>query len=78
MSATLQATDLRFINTVAARRFAGADAGPVDGDAVAAAVAAAGDGTPFVRAAALAGVLLARRLSPRPRCRRACWSCTAR
>jgi prophage maintenance system killer protein len=60
VSATLQATDLRFINTVAARRFAGADAGRVDGDAVAAAVAAAAEGTPFARAAALAGVLLAR------------------
>ncbi|HSP64665.1 MAG TPA: hypothetical protein VLO10_00610 [Candidatus Deferrimicrobium sp.] len=60
MSAPLQAADLRFINTVAARRFAGGAAGPIDAGAVDEAVAAATEGTAFVRAATLAAVLVNR------------------
>ncbi len=61
MSAPLQADDLRFINGVAARRFAGGELGSVDEAAVAAGISAAGDGTAFLRAATLAAALLERR-----------------
>lgn len=60
MSAPLQPADLRFINTVAAKRFAGGDPGSIDDAAIAEAVAAAAEGTAFVRAATLAGTLLQR------------------
>ncbi len=61
MSAQLTAADLRFINTVAAKRFAGGDPGSVDDGALTEAVGAAADGTPFVRAATLVSVLVHRR-----------------
>ncbi len=60
MSAPLQASDLRFINTVAAKRFGGGESGSIDDAAVDAALAAAGDGTTFARAATLAAGLLQR------------------
>jgi prophage maintenance system killer protein len=61
MSAPLQAVDLRFIHDVAARRFAGGEAGSIDEAAIDEAVAAAAEGTAFVRAATLAAVLVQRR-----------------
>ena len=60
MNASLQAADLRFINRIAARRFGAADLGAVDDAALAAALAAASEGPPFARAAALAATLLQR------------------
>ncbi len=60
MNAPLQAADLRFINTVASRRFAGGEPGAVDDDAVSAALTTAAEGTSFVRAAELAAVLVQR------------------
>ncbi len=61
MSAPLQAADLRFINGVAAKRFAGGDAGSIDDGAIVDAITAAAEGTAFVRAATLAAVLVQRR-----------------
>lgn len=61
MTAPLHAGDVTFIHRVAANRYAGGDLGAVDAAAVDDAVAAAADGTAFVRAAALAAVLLQRR-----------------
>ncbi len=61
MSAPLSAEDVRFIHDVAIRRFAGGVAAAADDTAVSSAVAAAGEGTPFVRAATLVAVLLQRR-----------------
>ena len=60
MSAPLQAADLRFINSVAARRFGGGEPGSVDPGALDAALSAAAEGTAFVRAATLAAVLVQR------------------
>jgi prophage maintenance system killer protein len=60
VSAPLQAADLRFINSVAVRRFAGGEPGSVDAGAVDDALLAAADGTAFVRAASLAAVLVQR------------------
>jgi prophage maintenance system killer protein len=60
MSAPLRATDLRFVNRIAARRFAGGEPVAVDDAVIEAALAASADGTPFVRAATLAAVLLQR------------------
>ncbi len=60
MSAPLQAADLRFINSVAARRFGGGEPGSVDVGALDAALFAAADGTAFVRTAMLAAVLVQR------------------
>ncbi|MGH7721350.1 MAG: hypothetical protein ACRENL_00765 [Candidatus Dormibacteria bacterium] len=61
MSAPLSAADLRFVNSVAARRFAATEPGTVDEDALEAALAAADGGAPFERSAALATALLLRR-----------------
>jgi prophage maintenance system killer protein len=61
MSAPLQAADLRFINRVATKRFAGGDAGSVDDRAIDEAIGAAAEGTAYVRAATLAAVLVQRR-----------------
>jgi prophage maintenance system killer protein len=59
VSARLSVADLRFVNRVAARRLAGADPPPADGDALAAALDhSAGGTTPVDRAAALAASLL--------------------
>jgi prophage maintenance system killer protein len=58
MSAPLGAADLRFINRVAAKRFGGGEPGAVDEQATEAALSAAVEGTPFVRIATLAAVLL--------------------
>jgi prophage maintenance system killer protein len=58
VSAALTATDLGFINRVAARRFAGAEASEADRGALTAALQGAGEGTPLDRAAALAAALL--------------------
>lgn len=60
MSAVLSADDLRFINRIATARYGGAEVGAVDEVALAAALDAASEGSPFVRAAALAGGLLGR------------------
>ena len=56
----LRDADLRFVNLVAARRFAGGDPGAVDAAALDAALAAAADGPPFTRAATLAAELVQR------------------
>jgi prophage maintenance system killer protein len=61
VTAPLQAGDVAFIHRVATRRFAGDELGTVDAAAVDDAVAAAADGTAFVRAATLAAELLRRR-----------------
>ncbi len=61
MSASLQAADLRFINGVAAKRFGGSEPGTVNDSAVDEAIAAAAEGTAFVRVATLAAVLVQRR-----------------
>jgi prophage maintenance system killer protein len=61
VTAPLQASDLRFINAVAAKRFGGTDAGSFDSEAIAVAVTAATEGTAFVRAATLAATVLQRR-----------------
>jgi prophage maintenance system killer protein len=61
VSTPLRTSDLRFINRVAARRFAGGEPGAVDEAVLAAALAAAEEGPPFARAAALAATLLQRR-----------------
>jgi prophage maintenance system killer protein len=55
-------TDVRFVNRVAARRFAGGEPGPLDEGSVAAAIAdaATAEGTAFVRIATLAASLLQR------------------
>jgi prophage maintenance system killer protein len=59
VSVPVRAADLRFVNRVAARRCAGGEPGPVDEQAIATALgAAAVEGTPFVRIATLAAVLL--------------------
>lgn len=58
MSARLSVADLRFVNRVAARRFAGADPPPADGGALAAALDGAVGTTALDRAAALAASLL--------------------
>jgi hypothetical protein len=60
MSDLMGAADLRFINGVASRRFAGGELAAVDEGILAAAVADAAGGTPFVRAATLAAALLQR------------------
>lgn len=60
MSPRLQAADLRFINGVAARRFAGGEPSSIDDAAVQDAVAAAAEGTAFARAATLVAVLVQR------------------
>jgi prophage maintenance system killer protein len=60
VSAPLQAADLRFINRVAAKRFTAAEPASVDEAAIAGAIAAAADGTTYVRAATLAAVLVQR------------------
>jgi prophage maintenance system killer protein len=61
VSPPLSAADLRFINRIASRRCAGGEPGAVDDPAIDAALAAAGEGTPFVRVATLAATLLQRR-----------------
>ena len=61
MSAPLQAADLRFINAVASKRFGGEVPASFDAAAVDAALAAAAEGTAFVRTAKLAAVLVQRR-----------------
>ncbi len=61
MSASLQSADVRFIHRVAAKRFAGGEAGSIDEAAIDEAVAAADGGTSFVRAATMAAGLLQRR-----------------
>jgi prophage maintenance system killer protein len=61
VSGTLQPADLRFINGVAAKRFAAAATPSVDEAAIDEAVAAAAEGTAFVRAATLAAALVQRR-----------------
>ncbi len=58
MSSRLTATDLCFINRVAARRFTDAEPPPVDGGALAAALDAATQDTALERAAALVASLL--------------------
>jgi prophage maintenance system killer protein len=58
VSASLQAADLRFINRVAAKRFAGGEPDQLDGDTLEAAITGAAAGTAFVRAASLAAALL--------------------
>jgi prophage maintenance system killer protein len=60
VTTALQAADIRFVNEVAARRFAPGGQAAVDDGVVAGALAAAGEGTVFVRAATLAAVLLQR------------------
>ncbi len=63
MSAALTATDLRFINSVAARRFAGGEAAEPDPSAIEEALAARSDvttGTAFARAAQLVAILVQR------------------
>jgi len=60
MSAPLSAADLRFINDVAVRRFAAGEPHSVAEAAVGDALAAAAEGTAYVRAATLAAVLLQR------------------
>lgn len=52
--------DLRFINLVAARRFAGAQPGPIDEGALESVLSGSADGTPFARAAALAAAVVRR------------------
>jgi prophage maintenance system killer protein len=56
----LRPTDLRFVNRVTARRFAGGEPGPLDEASVDAAIAEAAkaEGTAFVRIATLAASLL--------------------
>jgi len=61
VSAPLHAADLRFVNRVAARRCAGGEPAAVAEQAIEAALdAAAVEGTPFVRTATLAALLLQR------------------
>lgn len=62
MSEPLTAADLRFINLVAARRFAAGSEPHVEAGVLEAALAGATGSTPFARAATLAGSLLARRV----------------
>ncbi len=64
MKLTLDAADLRFINMVAARRFAAGTAASVDEAALEAALGDADGATPYLRAAALGAALLRRRVFP--------------
>lgn len=68
MSAPLSDADLRFINAAAARRFGGEQPSPPDAPALEAALAAAAEGTAFVRTATLAaGLLQGRAFASAPR-----------
>ncbi len=60
MSVLLRAADLRFVNRVAARRYAGGEPSPLDEQSIDAALAEAAEaeGTAFVRIATLAAALL--------------------
>ena len=61
MSRTLTVADLRFINRVAARRFAGGDPEDADDGALTAALAGAADGGPLQRTTSLVAALLRER-----------------
>jgi prophage maintenance system killer protein len=60
MTAPLRAADLRFINRIASRRFAGGEPDAVEDSALEAALAECAGATPFVRAATLAAAMLRR------------------
>lgn len=66
MSVPLSATDLAFVNGVAARRWADGEPAAADERSLEAALAeaAATEGTPFLRIATLAGALLRRHAFP--------------
>jgi hypothetical protein len=60
VTAQLRADDLRFINRIASRRFAGGDPGAVEESVLDAVLAAAVGATPFLRAGNLLAALLGR------------------
>lgn len=64
MTRSLSVADLRFVNRVAARRFASSAPGDVDDDAIAGALAATAGATPFRRAASLVSNLVQQHTFP--------------